>query len=90
MTVAATRPSRPSVLRGNTRSDSESDRKRQRHHGNNDTGDDIFGNLPAEFLFIGVLDDAEQYGLDLVALHGLQFVSMRLVDEPLAAQLPAQ
>jgi len=70
------------LLGGNARSDGERDGERQRHDGNDDAGDNVLGDLPAQFLFIGVLDDAEQYGFDLVVLHGLQSVSMRLVDEP--------
>lgn len=73
------------LLGGNTGGDSKRDGKRQRHNGNDDTRDDVLGNLPAQLLFIGMLDNAEQYGLNLVALHGLQFVSIRLVDEPLVA-----
>lgn len=58
------------------------DGERQRHDGNDGAGDDVLGDLSAQLFLIGVLDDAEQYGFDLVALHGPQSVSMRLADEP--------
>lgn len=73
------------LLGCHARGDGESDGRRQGYNGHDDALDNILWDLPAQLLFIGVLDDAERYGLDLVALHSLQSVSMRLPLNPRGA-----
>ena len=57
------------LLRTHARSDGQRDGKGQRHHGHHDARDDVFGKLSLELFAVGVLDDAEKYRFDLVALQ---------------------
>lgn len=47
----------------------ERDGKGESHHGHHDAREDVFGQLLPELFGAGMLDDAEQYRFDLVALQ---------------------